>query len=727
MSETFERVEGNPFQDAALPQQPIVGVPPGIEPLPVPTEQTGELSQAGLSFANSLKAATAYLSTTDPQALQDIVVKNIPGTRPGVDEQGNPYVVLEGRPFYLNKPGMSGADAYGFVGDLIAFAPVGRIAGMFQSGLSRVLAAGGGSGLISAGKESVAQLMGSEQPFDTARVALDTVFGAAGQRVGDALQAFMQARRPVVNEAGEYTPEFIQATINANIDLSEFGEAGRNVIANAYRTLGRSFAGEAQNVVGQGRQTEAGMFGIPLTRGQATGDVRQMATEEAMRMGGRGGQAQKTMLGFEQQQQQSIQSAIGQNLFPQFAPRLGQFRPEPQVAGSRMLTSLQEAQNRARQAATQAYEQVSPESVRVVKEAFSGLEPRLRQAFDEADVIVAPDLTPKTVAIVNRIREALPQAGAAEITEVSLKQIEKVRRQIGKLAKDAARGSSDEFAARQALASYDSWLDDAIANNLAKGDPEQLNLLKQARSLYRNYAQAYKEPTGKFAKGTAGETQKLIAQVLNEGRTPTEAMNLLFGYSKLGEKQATARVARRLKEVLGESSLEFETFRSAAFTRLFEDAVGNVKPPQVIVREIDNLIMGNGAATARELFTPQQISALRNFRSAVSRTITPDIAKNPSRTGYEVARLAQDAIRALGLTQAATSAASGDIKGTIAGGLMLGARELRNALGARTATRPGTISPGGMPSVRLPFNLSTRLPGPAATGVASGGLLSPEQ
>jgi hypothetical protein len=103
------------------------------------------------------------------------------------------------------------------------------------------------------------------------------------------------------------------------------------------------------------------MFGIPLTRGQATGDVRQMATEEAMRMGGRGGQAQKTMLGFEQQQQQSIQSAIGQNLFPQFAPRLGQFRPEPQVAGSRMLTSLQEAQNRARQAATQAYEQVSPE------------------------------------------------------------------------------------------------------------------------------------------------------------------------------------------------------------------------------------------------------------------------------------------------------------------------------------------------------------------------------
>jgi len=75
MSETFERVEGNPFQDAALPQQPIVGVPLGIEPLPVPTEQTGELPQAGLSFANSLKAATAYLSTTDPQALQDIVVR----------------------------------------------------------------------------------------------------------------------------------------------------------------------------------------------------------------------------------------------------------------------------------------------------------------------------------------------------------------------------------------------------------------------------------------------------------------------------------------------------------------------------------------------------------------------------------------------------------------------------------------------------------------------------
>jgi hypothetical protein len=113
---------------------------------------------------------------------------------------------------------MSGADAYGFVGDLIAFAPVGRIAGMFQSGLSRVLAAGGGSGLISAGKEFVAQLMGSEQPLIPLGLRLILCLVLLDSVLEMLLQAFMQARRPVVNEAGEYTPEFIQATINANID-----------------------------------------------------------------------------------------------------------------------------------------------------------------------------------------------------------------------------------------------------------------------------------------------------------------------------------------------------------------------------------------------------------------------------------------------------------------------------------------------------------------------------
>ena len=47
--------------------------------LPKVDKSTPELSQAGLSFSNSLKAASAYLTTTDPKALQDIIVKDQTG------------------------------------------------------------------------------------------------------------------------------------------------------------------------------------------------------------------------------------------------------------------------------------------------------------------------------------------------------------------------------------------------------------------------------------------------------------------------------------------------------------------------------------------------------------------------------------------------------------------------------------------------------------------------
>lgn len=280
--------------------------------------ETKELSQAGLNLSNSLKAASAYLTTSDPKALQDIVVKNIEGAQPGVDQDGNPYVVIQGKPFYLNKPGLSGADAAGFVGDLIKFAPVAKFANMAKTGLTRVLTAVGGSGVISSASELGSQLLGSEQDFDYAKVGLDSAFGGAGQFIGDALSRFAASRRPVMDMAGRYAPEFEQALKSAGINIQDFGDAGRKAIMDAYKSLGTAFARQAQEVTTGARQAEAQAFGIPLTRGQAAGDVPELAREEAMRQGGRGAVAQRTMSQFDTQQNQAIKTAINERLGERF-------------------------------------------------------------------------------------------------------------------------------------------------------------------------------------------------------------------------------------------------------------------------------------------------------------------------------------------------------------------------------------------------------------------------
>jgi len=679
--------------------------------LPKVGENTKELSQAGLSFGNSLKAASAYLTTNDPKALQDIIVKNISGAQPGLDESGNPYVVIEGKPFYLNKPGLSGADAVGFVGDLIKFAPVAKFANLAKSGLTRVLTAIGGSGAISAASELGAQVLGSDQEFDTTKVGLDAAFGGAGQFIGDALSRFAASRRPVMDMAGRYVPEFEKALKSAGININDFGDAGRNAIIEAYKTLGRGFAKQAQDVTTGARQAEAQAFGIPLTKGQAAGDVPMLAREEAMRQGGRGSMAQKTMSQFDVQQNQAIKDAINQKLGQSFAPRVGLFT-EQQAAGGGMFEMIRRKASEMKGSAKTAYDELDLPSVRIEAETIGNLPGRVSAKIQESDFILGPDLTPKTNQILTQIESITPKVGAADITEVSLKQIEKTRRQISTLAKDAAPGSSDSKAARLIIEEFDSWLDDGIQAGLAKGNPEQLELLKRARSLYKNYKQSF--GAGKPLSPDA-DAQNAINKIVSKDLTPTETMNIVFGSSKLGDNQVSARIVEKLKTIFGQESLEFENIRSAAFSRLFQDSIGNIKPASTIVREIDELTMGKGSAVAKELFTTDQIKQLRDFRSAISKTVTPAEAKNPSKTGYEIARLGADLARTLGLTGAAQSAASGDFgAATLMAGLSLGGRTLKGGREASQAiSQIGNIRP----------NVGFALP----LSVGLGGLLGESQ
>lgn len=675
--------------------------------LPKVGPKTPELSQAGLGFANSLKAASAYFTTTDPKALQDIVVQNIEGAQPGLDEQGNPYVVIEGKPFYLNRPGLSGADAVGFVGDIIKFAPVAKLANMAKSGLTRVLTAMGGSGVVSATSELGSQVIGSKQEFDTAKVGLDTVFGGVGQFVGDALSRFAATRKPVMDQTGRYSIEFQDALKSAGININEFGDAGRKAIMDAYQTLGRAFARQAQEVTTGARQAEAQAFGIPLTRGQASGDVTQIAREEAMRQAARGGAAQRTMSQFDVQQNQAIKDAINERLGSTFAPRVGLFT-EQQAAGGGLFEMIRGRAEEMRGAAKSLYDKLDLPSVRVEAETVGNLPGRITSKIQESDFILGPELTPKTNQILTQVETIVPRAGDVEITEVSLKQIEKVRRQISRIAKDAEPGSSDSQAARLVIQEFDSWLDDGIQAGLAKGDPEQLDILKRARSLYKNYKQAF--GAGKPMSPDA-DAQNAINKIVSKDLTPTETMNIVFGASKLGDNQTSARIVSKLKTLFGEESLEFENIRSAAFSRLFQDSLGNIKQAPAIVREIDELTMGKGSAVGKELFTSAQLKQLRDFRSAVSKTITPAEARNPSRTGYEIARLGSDIARTLGLTGAAQSAATGDLgAASVLAGLSLGGRTLR---GMRESSQ--AISPVGVPRPSAGFVL------PLSVGV--GGLL----
>lgn len=696
---TLTPVEGNPFEEVAKPStQVMTNEDLGIPKLPVPTSETPEYLGAKVSLPESFKMFLGTMATTEPRALQDIILKSVEGSQGGEDEKGNPYVVIGGKPFYTNKEGLSPVDAVGFTGDILQFLPVAKVASIAKGIASRMGIAGATSGVISAGKETGAQMLGSQQDFDTLKVGLDTAFGAGGQVVGDALTGYIRAKKPVFNSAGEVSGQFKDILKQSGINFDEFGEKGKEAIVNAYKNLGAKFAQEADRVTSVASAADTGR--IPLTIGQSTGEVRQIANEEAMRNAGRGTLAQKIMQRFDLAQRKAIEEeagVVGQAIAPD-ARSVNQTE-----AGGTIYEMLRGKQQQMKAGVTKAYDATDLRALNIPVSAVDEMPLRVQKVIQEQNLVLDPTLTPSAAKAFDEVKNAVPKMEGVKVTDINLKSLESTRKKLNSFY-GAAANDTDRTVIQTIRNEFDNWLDDTITKGLASGDPEQITKLKDARGMAREYFSKFKVDP----KSADVDAQKIIEKITSKDLTPVETMNYLFGTSKIGENQVAVRVAKKFKDIFGENSDQFNEFRQAAYMRLVQDSQGNLKPASKIVKEVDELIMGKGSQLTNEIFTPEQVKSLREFRTALAKTVTPSGATNPSKTGYEIARLGEDLIKGAGLI----SMVGGDVATgagiTAATGLI---KPLRGATAAYQATR-GVTAPTLQGSYGAP------------AGVAAGGLVS---
>jgi copper chaperone CopZ len=696
---TLTPVEGNPFEGVAKPStQVMTNEDFGIAKLPVPTSETPEYLGAKVSLPESFKMFMGTMATTDPRALQDIILSSVEGSQGGEDEKGNPYVVIGGKPFYTNKQGLSPVDAVGFVGDIIQFIPAAKLASVAKSAATRLGIAGVTSGGISAAKETAAQMLGSQQEFDTFKVGLDTAFGAGGQVVGDALTGYIRARKPVFNSAGEVSGQFKDILKQSGINFDEFGEKGKEAIVNAYKNLGSKFAQEADRITSVASAADTGR--IPLTLGQSTGDVRQIAQEEAMRNAGRGSLAQKIMQRFDIGQRKAIEEEAGV-VSRAIAPDA---RSATQTeAGGTIYEMLRGQKQQIKSGMTKAYDATDLRALNIPVSAVDEMPLRVQKVIQEQNLVLDPKLTPSAAEAFNEVKNAVPKMEGVNVTDINLKSLENTRKKLNSFY-GAAANDTDRAVISAIRNEFDNWLDDTITKGLASGDADQLAKLKDARAIARDYYSKFKVDP----KSADVDAQKIIDKIASKDLTAVETMNYLFGTSKIGENQVAVRVAKKFKDIFGENSEQFNEFRQAAYMRLVQDTQGNVKPASKIVKEVDELIMGKGSQLANEIFTPEQVKSLREFRTALAKTITPSEAMNPSKTGYEIARLGEDLLKGFGvMTMAGGDVATGAGL-TAATGLV---KPLRGAGSAYQATR-GVTAPTLQGSYGAPV------------GVSSGGAIS---
>lgn len=672
-----------------------------------PVDWVNGPSGKGLTARQKLKIAAGMLSTPDEQAQADIIANTVPGTEVREDRDGNVMVRLPGQEWsYLNKPGLSYQDATGMVGEVVKYFPVGRVAGAVGNVVGRMVVGAGGSALTSVGSDMLAGMLGSEQGIDYGRAAVTGASGGLAEGVAPLVMRIAKRFKGgsgLIDDAGRITPKGERVLRASGVDPSDATPEVMRQVDDILRNyspddIDRMFAQSARRATEDQpysfrtimAEADKRASGIPYTKGQLTGDVRQIAREEAMRNAARGAKAQTIMA----QTDDAAKRRVTENAMD-LQGRLGGSSQTSVEAAGRVQDTLQNMAAAAAKRVDDAYALTRGTNARISTENLRALPRAVARGIREADVLMSDELTPGAMRTLRDIaRLSKSPAKGTKTKMVTIRRLERLRRTINarldeasKMYQRSGRRGSDVMALATIKRQLDGFLDDAFDNGLFEGDQEALRLLKNARAARADYARTFE------AAGTGDDAGRLIEKILDEDRTNLEVANYLWGTSRVGEKGAALRLVKRLKDRLGPESDEIAAIKEGAWHRLvFGHREGaDTLTPGRMVKRIDEALNGPGKEYFKELFSPEELAAMRTFRRQVSRLVTPREAMNPSKTGYEIARLLQD-MSDKGL--AFIGIMSGNpVLGAAAGGAAAAGKAITNRGAAAAATRPALPRP----------------------------------
>lgn len=448
------------------------------------------------------------------------------------------------------------------------------------------------------------------------------------------------------------------------------------------------------------RIAQADEFGVPLSRGQATGDIKQQAFEQAARHEARGEAAGKVMRGFDERQGDAI-SAAQQGVSARLG---GQALPSDEM-GASVAQGLKARAEGFRSSANDAYKSAASKEALIGTDEVSRLGHSVGQRLEAAGINLdtygnypgsqsAMNILKRVSGFERQPSAAGVMAGAGDDVQVVAQSLSGIEQARKALLKVKPANAEDARALKEIRGSFDEWLDDAVNQKLFSGDPTALADLKTARNLWSQY------------KGmTNGKTDstKIIAKIVNEERTGQEVASWLLNASNSGMAGRAQRVALEVKKHLGPNSPEWEALRQAAWSQMTSPKTG--QGPQAVSTSVNKFLTGEGAPLAKALFSADEIGQMQKLAGVMKMTVADPKATNPSKSGYEIMRsLAGTASPTV--AGAAAAWGTGDPKY-----LMIAAAPLlRNA---------GTMSKAIAATHALPSNV-----GPMATQAMRGAIAS---
>lgn len=365
---------------------------------------------------------------------------------------------------------------------------------------------------------------------------------------------------------------------------------------------------------------------VPMTAGQATGDVTRQVAEQAARRGANGPGPAAIMTGHSAAAREALRGNV-----QAIAERIGGgVAPQPGEAGAMVSTRLNNAAQATRQNTRDLYSLAREQGrgVRLPTEEVPQLAAELRNAV--------ADFLPESIPHVRGALARLDQTGPS----TELRDVYGVRTMLTTLR---GQPGPEAAAAARAVTQIDQYMNHALERDLFSGDQGAVQRWRDAISSRRAQAVMFEDNdlVHRLTEAMPNSATRRLAV------DPADASNYIFGRSALGwvGKKDLVRDLSKLRDTLGARSPEWNAIRAEAFQRFGRQGEGAVEGTDrafsgVKFAKAWQDFQRNNPQLAQTLFSNDERSTITQFAHASLHATSPVVgAVNHSNSTTVAAQL----------------------------------------------------------------------------------------
>lgn len=575
-----------------------------------------------LGDARTWGVELGYFLDPNERSRAEIIRRQVPSAEFRRDAQNNLQVrASPEHPWrYINRPGLSAQDIITPASEMVKAIPAAIASATPQGVLARLGVAGATSAATTAASQTSAVPFGGRGP-QTGDVVMSGIGGAGGQALGEVGHGAAQA---VLNWTGRgaVARELAGREAAAAADRSAIEAVTTDPAIRAYAA--------------------ADEFGVPLTRGQASGNARRRQNEDDMLRGGSTEAAQSVMGRFADRQAAAIRDA-GRRIATRGADPIGETIED---AGTALQASLASRRAALEADVDKAYDAAFAAAKAETVPASDELAARVAALVDE-NFLDAPAAT----RVIDRLQQLISSGRANFAT------VERARQALNGIIQDArdARNNALATAASMIKTELDDWTQGAMTTPAAR---ETFNA---SRQIFGELKQLYGQQGARDAGGRAVENAielertgtQIAESILGAGnRPPAQALAAVNRIKKIAtETRRDGRLAARPGATAGAKGFEsgqvpeeMQALREAVFHKVLAPldrrAEGGLVPAQTVATNLRQALDGPNKAIMAELFTEPELQAMRRYLEVVERIIPPT-GVNTSGTAPAIARMIQ--------------------------------------------------------------------------------------